>query len=300
MSAVPSVNLTRCVDGECIEEEAGVGGIKGGRMAPVAPTLHQCTYLTPGQRMEKKWQKFFCWRRRRSQFFFSFLTVYLTWKSWKKKSPLPPLQQGGHVSTAAPSLSSLAVWMSAVFVMTRVQSGGKLEPRRTGNWQIVFCPARIIISNTQRLHAQRTSAANSVTRNLKDTPFITPASPNFTLSGILSDTRHESEKTPAAVSNRHQTCAVFLVFFDCVLSRKWCITAQKMQMKFSLQLQWENTRHLKDSHKSPTLSILLETNDGVHAEHHQIADTVSFSHFKWFSVSSAAFSFRVIPNIWKR
>lgn len=166
----------------------------------------------------------------------------LTLKSKVKKSPLPPLQQGDHVSTAAPSLSWLAVWMSAVFVMTRVQSGGKLEPRRTGNWQIVFCPARIIISNTQRLHAQRTSAANGVTRNLKDTPFITPASPNFTLSGILSDTRLES-----AVSNRHQTCAVFffLFFFDCVLSRRWCITAQKMQMKFSLQLQWENTRHLK-------------------------------------------------------
>lgn len=41
------------------------GGIKGGRMAPVAPTLHQCNYLTPGQRMEKKWQKLFCCCRRR-------------------------------------------------------------------------------------------------------------------------------------------------------------------------------------------------------------------------------------------
>lgn len=192
------------------------GGIKGGRMAPVAPTLHQCNYLTAGQRMEKKWQKLFCCCRRRRCWCYSFFLpycIFLTLKSKLKKSPLPPLQRGGHVSTAAPSLSWLAVWMSAVFVMTRVQSGGKLEPRRTGNWQIVFCPARIIISNTQRLHAQRTSAANGVTRNLKDAPFITPASPNFTLSGILSDTRLESEKTPAAVSNRHQTCAVFFFLF---------------------------------------------------------------------------------------
>lgn len=91
------------------------------------------------------------------------------------------------VSTAAPSLILLAVWMPAVFVMTRVQSGGKLEPRRTGNWQVVFCPARIIISNTQR-----TSAANGVMRKLKDTPFITTSvGKNVTISGILSDTQHK-------------------------------------------------------------------------------------------------------------
>lgn len=59
------------------------GGIKGGRMAPVAPTLHQCTYLTPGQRMEKKWQKLFSCCRRRCcwcYFFFSFLTVFFNMK----------------------------------------------------------------------------------------------------------------------------------------------------------------------------------------------------------------------------
>lgn len=172
---------------ECTER------IKGGRMVPVATKLHQCAYLTPGRRM-KRWQKLFfvvvVAVVVEAFFFFFFLAVFFNMKVWIiiiEKLLLATFAREEHVSTAASSLSSLAVLMPAVFVMTRVQSGGKLEPRRTGNWQIVFCPARIIISNTQR-----TSGANSDMRKLKDTPFITTSvSKNFTMSRILSDTQHK-------------------------------------------------------------------------------------------------------------
>lgn len=72
----------------------GGGGIKGVRMAPVAPTLHQCNYLTPGQRMEKKWQKLFLLSSSSSlsllmlSFFFSSFLYFLTLKSKLKKIPL--------------------------------------------------------------------------------------------------------------------------------------------------------------------------------------------------------------------
>lgn len=140
---------------ECIE------WIKGGRTAPVATKLHQCAYLTPGRRMRKRRQKLFSLLSPALLMLFFFLGCCIFSHESLKKKKLPP----GRLCNRRPllhrssSLISLAVWMPAVFVMTRVQSGGKLEPRRTGNWQIVFCPARIIISNTQRLRTQRTSAA---------------------------------------------------------------------------------------------------------------------------------------------
>lgn len=45
-------------------------------------------------------------------------------------------------------LHALDIWISGISVMTRVQSGGKLEPHCFQNWQIVFCPERIITSNS--------------------------------------------------------------------------------------------------------------------------------------------------------
>ena len=144
--------------------------------------------------------------------------------------------------------------------MTGVQSGGKLQPRRIQNWQIVFCPERIIISNTRR------SAVNACLSQIvfwkpRWYPIHLKSSPlNFNLSGMLPEIRNKSEGNLPSVHRDYQTqtsgSSEHRLEDDSLISLNNCTKNQNqficvggrgtlIVIELSPQVWWENKSYLK-------------------------------------------------------